>query len=93
MNRQPNVRNKQKAQVNEEAIPNMDNGSIGKEKGAPVHTTKSRLRALALGVCLLVTLVLGGIAARADEPAGQNTLTVFRSGGEKVPFSAAIKAD
>ena len=93
MNRQPNVRNKQKAQVNKEAIPNMDNGSIGKGKGAPVHTTKSRLRTLALGVCLLVTLVLGGIAARADEPAGQNTLTVFRSGGEKVPFSAAIKAD
>lgn len=93
MSRQPNVRNKQKAQVNEEVIPNMDNGSIGKEKGAPVHTTKSRLRALALGVCLLVTLALGGIAARADEPAGQNTLTVFRSGGEKVPFTAAIKAD
>ena len=93
MNRQPNVRNKQKAQVNEEAIPNMDNGSIGKEKGAPVHTTKSRLRALALGVCLLVTLVLGGIAARADEPAGQNTLKVFRSGGESETFPTTIKAD
>ena len=93
MSRQPNVRNKQKAQVNEEAIPNMDNGSIGKEKGAPVHTTKSRLRALALGVCLLVTLALGGIAARADEPAGQNTLTVFRSGGNDITFPAAVEKE
>ena len=90
MSKQPDVRNQQNVQVDVQAIPHVDNGSNSKKKGAPVHTTKSRLRALALGVCLLVTLALGGIAARAAETIDNDTLTVTRGGDD---FSEAVKAD
>ena len=91
MNRQPNARNQQYAQVNEEAIPDMDNRGIGKEKGAPVHTKKSKLRALALGICLLVMLTLRGIAAKALDNINNDTLTVIKTNSADTSFSGDIR--